>query len=30
MDAVDRIDASPVNGESPVTRIDITKVRIIN
>jgi peptidyl-prolyl cis-trans isomerase B (cyclophilin B) len=30
MDAVDRIDASPVNGESPVTRIEITKVRIIN
>jgi len=30
MDAVDRIDASPVNGESPVTRIEITKVRITN
>jgi peptidyl-prolyl cis-trans isomerase B (cyclophilin B) len=30
MDAVDRIDASPVNGESPVTRIEISKVRIIN
>ncbi len=30
MDVVDRIDAAPVNGESPVTRIEITKVRIIN
>jgi len=30
MDAVDTIDAAPVNGEAPVTRIDILKVRIIN
>jgi len=30
MDVVDRIDAAPVNGESPVTRIDLVKVRIIN
>jgi cyclophilin family peptidyl-prolyl cis-trans isomerase len=30
MDAVDRIDTAPVNGESPVTRIDLIKVRIIN
>jgi hypothetical protein len=30
MDVVDRIDAAPVNGESPVTRIEITKVRINN
>ena len=28
MDVVDRIDAAPVNGESPVTRIDLIKVRI--
>ena len=30
MDVVDRIDAAPVNGESPVTRIEILKVRIVN
>jgi peptidyl-prolyl cis-trans isomerase B (cyclophilin B) len=30
MDVVDRIDAAPVNGESPITRIDLVKVRIIN
>ena len=30
MDVVDRIDAAQVNGEAPVTRIDIVKVRIIN
>jgi peptidyl-prolyl cis-trans isomerase B (cyclophilin B) len=30
METVDRIDTAPVNGESPVTRIAITKVRIIN
>ena len=30
MDVVDQIDAAPVNGESPVTRIDLLKVRIIN
>jgi peptidyl-prolyl cis-trans isomerase B (cyclophilin B) len=30
IDVVDRIDSAPVNGESPVTRIEITKVRIIN
>jgi peptidyl-prolyl cis-trans isomerase B (cyclophilin B) len=30
MDVVDRIDAAAVNGESPVTRIDITTVRINN
>jgi len=30
MDVVDRIDTAPVNGESPVTRIDLIKVRIIN
>ncbi|HEY2433417.1 MAG TPA: peptidylprolyl isomerase [Vicinamibacterales bacterium] len=28
MDVVNRIDAAPVNGEDPVTRIEITKVRI--
>ncbi len=28
MDVVDRIGSAPVNGESPVTRIEITKVRI--
>jgi peptidyl-prolyl cis-trans isomerase B (cyclophilin B) len=30
MDVVDRIDAAPVTGESPATRIDLIKVRIIN
>ena len=30
MDVVDRIDAAPVNGEAPVTRIDLLKVRVIN
>src|SRR5262249_2587745 len=30
MEAVDRIDAAPVNGEAPVTRIDLIRVRIIN
>ena len=30
MDVVDRIDAAAVNGESPVTRIEITTVRINN
>ena len=30
MDVVDKIDAAPVNGESPITRIDLVKVRIIN
>jgi len=30
MDVVDRIDAAPVNGESPLTRIDLIKVRITN
>lgn len=30
MDVVDRIDAAPVNGESPLTRIDLVKVRIVN
>ena len=30
MDVVDRIDAAPVNGESPQTRIDLVKVRITN
>ena len=30
MDVVDRIDAAPVNGETPITRIDLLKVRIIN
>ena len=28
MDVVDRIDAAQVNGEAPVTRIDILKVRV--
>jgi peptidyl-prolyl cis-trans isomerase B (cyclophilin B) len=28
MDVVEKIDAAPVNGESPVTRIDLIKVRI--
>jgi len=30
MDVVDRIDAAAVSGESPVTRIEILKVRIVN
>src|SRR5215471_18890391 len=30
MDVVDKIDAAPVSGESPVERIDLLKVRIIN
>jgi cyclophilin family peptidyl-prolyl cis-trans isomerase len=30
MDVVDRIDAAAVNGETPITRIDLLKVRIIN
>jgi peptidyl-prolyl cis-trans isomerase B (cyclophilin B) len=30
MNVVDAIDAAPVNGESPVTRIELVKVRIIN
>jgi peptidyl-prolyl cis-trans isomerase B (cyclophilin B) len=30
MDVVEQIDAAPVNGESPVTRIDLIKVSIIN
>ena len=30
MDVVDRIDAAPVNGESPLTRIDLIRVRILN
>jgi cyclophilin family peptidyl-prolyl cis-trans isomerase len=30
MDVVDRINAAPLNGEAPVTRIDLIKVRIIN
>jgi cyclophilin family peptidyl-prolyl cis-trans isomerase len=30
LDVVDKIDAAPVAGESPVTRIDLIKVRIIN
>ena len=30
MEVVDRIDTAPVNGESPVSRIEITRVRIIN
>jgi peptidyl-prolyl cis-trans isomerase B (cyclophilin B) len=29
MDVVDRIDATPVNGEAPVTRIDLIKVRVV-
>jgi peptidyl-prolyl cis-trans isomerase B (cyclophilin B) len=30
LDVVERIDAAPVNGESPLTRIDLVKVRIVN
>ena len=30
LDVVEKIDAAPVNGEAPVTRIDLIKVRIIN
>jgi peptidyl-prolyl cis-trans isomerase B (cyclophilin B) len=30
MDVVDRIDAVQVSGESPVTRIELIKVRVIN
>ena len=29
MDVVDKIDAVPVNGEAPVTRIDLVRVRIV-
>jgi peptidyl-prolyl cis-trans isomerase B (cyclophilin B) len=29
MDVVERIDAAPVNGETPVTRIDLTRVRVV-
>ena len=28
MDAVDRIEAVPVNGETPVTRVDVPRVRV--
>jgi hypothetical protein len=28
LDVLDRIDAAPVNGESPITRIDLVKVRV--
>src|SRR4051812_19457438 len=30
MDVVDRIDAAPVSGEAPLTRIDLIRVRILN
>jgi peptidyl-prolyl cis-trans isomerase B (cyclophilin B) len=30
MDVVEKIDAAPVDGESPVSRIDLIKVSIIN
>jgi peptidyl-prolyl cis-trans isomerase B (cyclophilin B) len=30
LDVVEKIDAAPVNGEAPVTRIDLIKVRIVN
>jgi peptidyl-prolyl cis-trans isomerase B (cyclophilin B) len=30
LDVVENIDAAPVTGEAPVTRIDLIKVRIIN
>jgi peptidyl-prolyl cis-trans isomerase B (cyclophilin B) len=30
LDVVEKIDAAPVNGEAPLTRIDLIKVRIIN
>lgn len=29
MDTVEKIDAAPVNGEAPVTRIDLVRVRIV-
>jgi peptidyl-prolyl cis-trans isomerase B (cyclophilin B) len=29
MDVVDKIDAAPVNGEAPVTRIDLERVRVV-
>jgi peptidyl-prolyl cis-trans isomerase B (cyclophilin B) len=29
MDVVEKIDAAPVNGESPVTRIDLVRVRVV-
>jgi peptidyl-prolyl cis-trans isomerase B (cyclophilin B) len=29
LDVVDRIDAAPVNGEAPVTRIDLVHVRVV-
>ena len=29
MDVVDRIEAAPVNGEAPVTRIEVTRVTIV-
>jgi cyclophilin family peptidyl-prolyl cis-trans isomerase len=29
LDVIDRIEAVPVNGEAPVTRIDVTRVRVV-
>jgi cyclophilin family peptidyl-prolyl cis-trans isomerase len=29
MDVLDKIEATPVNGETPVTRVDVTTVRVI-
>lgn len=30
LDALGRIEAAPVNGEAPVTRIDVTRVRVLS
>jgi peptidyl-prolyl cis-trans isomerase B (cyclophilin B) len=30
LDVLDKIEATPVNGETPVTRIDVTRVRIVS
>jgi hypothetical protein len=29
-DVIDKIEAVPVNGEAPVTRIEVTRVRVVN
>jgi hypothetical protein len=30
MDVIARIEAVPVNGEAPVERIDVTRIRVTN
>ncbi len=29
LDVLDTIEATPVNGEAPITRVDVTRVRVI-